>query len=96
VSQRAWGSLTARIEHIVDAAPRGLAAVGRVLAHEIGHFLLRSRNHSPGGLMRSEQMLPELTSLEWHGFLLSAEDAALLSLRADAERKASADCALQK
>src|SRR5262249_37885930 len=28
-------------------------AFGRALAHEIGHYLLRSRQHAPGGLMRA-------------------------------------------
>ena len=26
--------------------------VGRAIAHELGHYLLRSRTHTPGGLMR--------------------------------------------
>ena len=51
---------------------------GRALAHEIGHFLLRSRHHSPKGLMRAEPLLREFVSSDWHGFFLSAEDAALV------------------
>ena len=52
---------------------------GRALAHEIGHFLLRSRHHSPKGLMRAEPFLREFVSSDWHGFFLSAEDAALVA-----------------
>jgi len=29
------------------------ALLGRALAHEVGHLLLRSPGHSPGGLMRA-------------------------------------------
>jgi hypothetical protein len=53
--------------------------MGRALAHEIGHFLLRSRHHSPKGLMRAEPFLREFVSSDWHGFFLSAEDAALVT-----------------
>jgi hypothetical protein len=66
-------------------------ALGRVLAHEIGHFLLASQNHRAKGLMRSEQILPDLVSPDWRRFALSAEDAALLQSFADAGRKESQD-----
>ena len=35
-------------------------AIGRVIAHEIGHVLLRSRRHTAGGLMRAVQRPDEL------------------------------------
>jgi len=38
-------------------------AVGRVLAHEIGHYLLRSRGHTETGLMRSFQRAEDLVGL---------------------------------
>jgi len=38
-------------------------AVGRVLAHEIGHYVLRSRNHTEDGLMRSFQRADDLVGL---------------------------------
>ena len=43
----------------VNELPRGLRerllthAIGRVMAHEIGHYLLRSSAHAPNGLMRA-------------------------------------------
>ena len=46
--------------------PRGLRerivgrAIGRVLAHEIGHVLLRSKGHADRGLMRAVQRADEL------------------------------------
>jgi hypothetical protein len=38
--------------------------VGRVIAHELGHFLLRSRDHSTAGLMRAVQRVDELVQPE--------------------------------
>ena len=38
-------------------------AVGRVLAHEIGHYLLRSRAHTESGLMRSFQRADDLVGV---------------------------------
>ena len=35
-------------------------AIGRVIAHEIGHVLLRSKSHAPRGLMRAVQRPDEL------------------------------------
>ena len=64
-------------------------ALGRVLGHEIGHFLLGSRDHTAKGLMRSEQILTDLVSPDWRRFALSAEGAALLPPSADAGRKES-------
>jgi len=52
---------------------------GRALAHELGHFLLRSRHHAPQGLMRAELFLRDLMSLDCRAFFLSSEDAALVS-----------------
>ena len=38
-------------------------AVGRVLAHEIGHYVMRSRTHTAGGLMRSFHRADDLVGL---------------------------------
>ena len=51
--------------------------VGRVIAHEIGHWLL-SRDHSPEGLMRGAQNRQELASPGREGFTLGATDIARL------------------
>lgn len=51
-------------------------AVGRVFAHELGHYLLRSRTHAPSGLMRAVQNTAELIAAERDSFVLSAQDAA--------------------
>jgi hypothetical protein len=48
--------------------------LGRALAHEIGHYLLRSREHSVVGLMRARQSSSDLTRIDRDGFTLSAGD----------------------
>jgi hypothetical protein len=35
-------------------------AIGRVIAHEIGHVVLRTSGHAPHGLMRAVQRADEL------------------------------------
>jgi hypothetical protein len=66
-----------RRESVWPAGPedRVLARVlGRALAHEIGHFLLRSKIHSRNGLMRAEHVGSELMAPDHHGFALSPDD----------------------
>jgi hypothetical protein len=48
-------------------------ALGRVLAHEIGHFLLAWRRHTPRGLMRAEFDAVELLQTDRRAFRLPAE-----------------------
>jgi hypothetical protein len=52
--------------------------LGRALAHEIGHFLLRSRDHSTIGLMRARQSIADLVAPERNRFTLSQEEGARL------------------
>jgi hypothetical protein len=51
---------------------------GRALAHEIGHYLLRSRGHSDTGLMRPLQFTNELVGEDRRLFALSADQATQL------------------
>jgi hypothetical protein len=55
--------------------------VGRVLAHEIGHYVLRTRQHGDAGLMRSIQRSDELAAPSRAGFRLSTTEAAQLRAR---------------
>ena len=55
-------------------------ALGRVIAHEIGHYLLGSRGHSSHGLMRAVQPFHELFGQSGAGFLLSPADERRLAL----------------
>ena len=56
--------------------------LGRALAHEIGHFLLRSRHHSADGLMRGPHLAPNLVAPDRRRFVLSADEVTqLMSFR---------------
>ena len=62
-----------------DPEDRVLARVlGRALAHEIGHFLLRSKIHSKDGLMRAEHIGSDLMAPGHHGFALSPDEICTL------------------
>jgi hypothetical protein len=52
--------------------------LGRVLAHEIGHYVLRSPRHAARGLMRSQQVPDDLVAPSRRRFALTAADAARL------------------
>lgn len=70
LSLAAWQSPRALRDLIVGRA------VGRVLAHEIGHYILAMRTHGTTGLMRSSQRSDELVAPSRAGFRLSAVEAA--------------------
>ena len=50
--------------------------LGRVLAHEIGHYVLQSPRHAADGLMRPLQLAGDLMSPSRHRFTLTAAEAA--------------------
>jgi hypothetical protein len=53
--------------------------LGRALAHEIGHYLLRSRAHSLTGLMRAQLSIAELMAEDRRRFELTPSEARSLS-----------------
>jgi len=55
-------------------------ALGRALAHEIGHYLLRSPLHASSGLMKARQKGSALSSPNDRPFVLTASDRARLRL----------------
>jgi len=59
-------------------------ALGRALAHELGHYLLRSKAHTPRGLMRADWGAGAFFSFDWDRFEPTPEQraAALRSARA--------------
>lgn len=72
---------SSRRENTWPPGPRDrvLARVlGRALAHEIGHFLLRSKGHSTAGLMRAEQIGTDLMAPDHRGFALSVDEVRRL------------------
>lgn len=54
--------------------------LGRALAHEIGHFLLRRQGHSSKGLMRAQQPVPDLMREDRSCCILSAADVLALNV----------------
>ena len=49
--------------------------LGRALAHELGHYLLRMPGHSASGLMRAQPAADAFIDKESRGFQLAAENA---------------------
>jgi hypothetical protein len=52
--------------------------IGRVIAHEFGHLLLRSRDHAKTGLMRARFTFRDAVSDHRQGFHLEPETVARL------------------
>jgi hypothetical protein len=56
-------------------------ALGRVLAHELGHYLLAARTHTETGLMRGSMSAEALVSPDRRPFQLDASDQARVRAR---------------
>ena len=52
-------------------------ALGRALAHELGHQLTASKVHSPSGLMKGRRLIEELFSPARTGFFLDGNEQRL-------------------
>src|SRR5262249_24766161 len=59
-------------------------AMGRALAHELGHYLLASKAHSARGLMQGRRTTAELFATERVRFQLEAEQRSALAVRLSA------------
>jgi hypothetical protein len=68
------------------ASPEIGRALGRVLAHEIGHVLLAQRAHQTQGLMRASYAADDLAALRRDSFTLSANEIERLRARCEALR----------
>jgi hypothetical protein len=51
-------------------------ALGRALAHELGHYIFRSKVHTPRGLMRKTWTAGETFALSRYGFELTPQELA--------------------
>jgi hypothetical protein len=56
-------------------------AMGRALAHELGHFLLASKHHTARGLMRARRTATEFFTRDRSRFALDAEQSAIVLSR---------------
>jgi hypothetical protein len=59
-------------------------AMGRALAHEIGHYLLASKAHSVKGVMQAKRGAAELFSRSRQGFHVDADQRRLIAARLNA------------
>jgi hypothetical protein len=57
--------------------------LGRALAHEIGHYLLKSREHTSNGLMKGRRTIQEFIDKERRGFEIDSlqHDAIVRRIR---------------
>ena len=69
---RDWQQIPALRERVMGRV------VGVVIAHEVGHVLLRSREHAPRGLMRPLLHTSELVDPSRDRFALTVTDVARL------------------
>ena len=56
-------------------------ALGRALAHELGHFLLKSKLHTPRGLLKAWHTAAELFTPERAGFTIDAAQRQEIAAR---------------
>ena len=56
-------------------------AMGRALAHEMGHYLLASKVHTSRGLMRASRSAYEFFSTEQRGFKIDPAQRRLIAAR---------------
>jgi hypothetical protein len=82
-AQRLVASMRGRAGYeLIAVDERRLGVVlGRVLAHEIGHYLLDTETHARIGLMRPQFSAHEFSDLREDAFALDADAAAWLRTR---------------
>jgi hypothetical protein len=56
-------------------------ALGRALAHELGHYLLPLKNHTPAGLMRGRRSRDEFFAPRRTGFEPNSQERGILAVR---------------
>ena len=56
-------------------------AMGRALAHEIGHYLLASKVHTPRGLLKASRTASELFAIERAGFQIDPSQRQQIAAR---------------
>jgi hypothetical protein len=60
-------------------------AMGRALAHELGHYLMASKRHSSKGLMKATRTAYEFFTSDRGGFAIEAPDRRLIAARLHAD-----------
>jgi hypothetical protein len=62
-------------------------ALGRVLAHELGHYLLASKAHTKRGLLKARRTASELFALESRGFEIDPSQRHVMAARLQRESR---------
>src|SRR5438876_4915333 len=57
---------------VVEREMKLARAMGRALAHELGHYLLASKVHTPGGLMQAVHTASDFFGYQRNGFAIDA------------------------
>ena len=82
--QRAWELICAVAGATAEHWPTSYRelmvgrVLGRALAHELGHYLLQSRQHSATGLMRATQSIADLMADKGTNLFLTPDDLEAL------------------
>lgn len=74
-------AMTARHNLLIERA------LGRALSHELGHYLLDSKTHTPHGLMRASWPPHQVFGEERRGFELSTEQRNVAAQRVRSEKR---------
>jgi len=56
-------------------------AIGRALAHELGHYFLASKEHTKNGLMKAHRTATEFFGPDERPFKLDGEQRSLITAR---------------
>ena len=72
------------LEHARDSEKRLGVVLGRAVAHEIGHYLLRTSGHATQGLMRANIQAQEFADIHSRSFMLDRGARAHLARLANA------------
>ena len=71
-----------RVARVASHAQADVALLlGRVVAHELGHLLMNSPDHAPGGLMRAQWTIHEIRRNRTADWTFTAADAAAMHVR---------------
>lgn len=71
-----------RVARVASNAQADVALLlGRVVAHELGHLLMNSPTHPPGGLMRAQWTIHEIRRNRAADWTFTAADAAAMHVR---------------
>jgi hypothetical protein len=80
---QSYSGLGRPVDHMPPAEVDSMLGrvLGRALAHELGHYLLRSATHTTQGLMRGNHTIREFVALGRRGFEVAAAQRSAVAAR---------------